>query len=208
MDILTAIFGNQIKIKILRLFLFNPEISYFLKEIIDRTNSPAAAVRKEINTLLKAGLLKKKVVSKDVTTEKKGKVTVKKVQGPGFALNTKFIYIDPLKTFLTISSVSADEALIKKFASVGRVKFFVASGVFIQNWDARVDILIVGDDLDLNKIENVIKGIEAELGKEISYSAFETADFEYRLGIHDRLIRDILDYPHITLLDRLGVEPQ
>lgn len=208
MDTLTAIFGNQAKVKILRLFLFNPDVSFFMNEIVERTKCPSAAVRKELSILLKAGMLKKKVVVKDVSTERKGKVTTKKVQGPGFAYNSKFIYTDSLKTFLTISTVSADESLVKKFASVGRVKLFVVSGVFIQNWDARVDILIVGDDLDLSKIENVIKGIEAELGKEIAYSAFETQDFEYRMGIHDRLIRDILDYPHVTLLDRLGVEPQ
>ena len=206
MDTLTAIFGNQAKVRILRLFLFNPDTSFFLNEIIDRTKCPAGAVRKELSILCKAGMFKKKIVVKDVSSSRKGKVTTKKVQGPGYALNTKFIYIDTLKSFLTISSVSADESLAKKFSGIGRLKLFVASGVFTQNWDARVDLLLVGDDLDLAKVEHVIKGIEAELGKEIAYSAFETADFEYRLGIHDRLVRDILDYPHVTLLDRLGVE--
>jgi hypothetical protein len=83
-----------------------------------------------------------------------------------------------------------------------------AAGVFIQNWDSRVDLLIVGDELNLPKIESVIKVIESEIGKEISYSAFETSDFEYRLGIHDRLVRDIIDYPHVALVDRLGIELQ
>jgi hypothetical protein len=81
----------------------------------------------------------------------------------------------------------------------------IAAGVFIQNWESRVDLLIVGDDLNITKIESVIKMIESEIGKEIAYSAFETQDFQYRMGIHDRLVRDILDYPHVTLLDRLGV---
>ena len=62
--------------------------------------------------------------------------------------------------------------------------------------------------IHLDKIETVIRVIESEIGKEIAYSAFETTDFEYRIGIHDRLVRDILDYPHITLIDRMGVEQQ
>ena len=82
----------------------------------------------------------------------------------------------------------------------------IAAGVFIQNWDSRVDLLIVGEELNLHKIESIIRNIESDIGKEISYSAFETQDFEYRMGIHDRLVRDILDYPHVTLLDRLGIE--
>ena len=95
--------------------------------------------------------------------------------------------------------------MVKKFNTTGRIKLFLASGLFIQEWDTRVDLLIVGDDLNMNKLNLVIKNIEAEIGKEIAYSAFETSDFEYRLGIHDRLIRDILDLPHITLVDKLGV---
>ena len=77
--------------------------------------------------------------------------------------------------------------------------------MFIQEWDTRVDLLVVGDDLNMNKLDTVIKSIEAEVGKEIAYSAFETSDFEYRYGMHDRLIRDILDFPHTTLVDKLEI---
>ena len=103
-------------------------------------------------------------------------------------------------------SLHADEALVRKFQSVGKIKFFVASGLFIQEWGTRVDLLIVGDDLNLNRLETVIQSIEADVGKEIAYSAFETGDFEYRWGMHDRLIRDILDFPNTTLVDKLGID--
>lgn len=208
MDILTAIFGNYVKVKILRLFLFNPTMPFFVKEIVDRSKSPATQVRKELSVLVKADIIKKKHFIKELEVKRGKKTLIKKLSGTGYILNDKFAYLDSLKTLLTIASIHADEFLAKRFNSVGRVKLVVASGVFTQNWDARVDLLIVGDELNLNKIEHVIKGLESEVGKEVAYSAFETADFEYRLGIHDRLIRDILDYPHITVLDRLGVEPR
>jgi hypothetical protein len=167
-------------------------------------------VKKELNALEKASILvKKRQISKDIQkTGRADKITTRKIQGIGYILNAKFPYLDPLKNLLTITSLAADESLAKRFTNAGRIKLFIASGVFIQNWDSRVDLLIVGDELNLTKIESVIKGIEAEIGKEIAYSAFETQDFEYRFGIHDRLVRDILDYPHVTLLDRLGIEPQ
>ncbi len=208
MEILTAIFGNQAKVRILRLFLFNPETPFFLPEIIERTKCASTPVRKELSALLKIGLLKKRLTTKDLPVTGKGaKNPAKKLHGLSYQLNNKFVYLDQLKTFLTVSSVSADDALLRRFSNIGKLKLVVASGIFIQNWDARVDILIAGDELDLHRIETVIKSIEAEIGKEIAYSAFDTQDFEYRLGIHDRLVRDILDYPHVTLLDRLGVEP-
>lgn len=208
MDILTAIFGNQAKVRILRLFLFNPETPFFLEEIAERTKVTNIVAKKELSQLIKIGFLKKRLTTKEVNTSKTLKPVMKKLHGLSYALNNKFIYIDQLKNFLIVASVSADESLLRKFSGVGKLKLFVATGIFIQSWDSRVDLLLVGDELDLKRIENVIRSIEAEIGKEISYSAFETQDFEYRLGIHDRLVRDILDYPHTTLLDRLGVEPR
>ncbi|MBU6231954.1 MAG: hypothetical protein KGI45_03265 [Patescibacteria group bacterium] len=210
MDTLIALFGSEAKVKILRLFLFNPSTPFFLKEIASRTQVLPRAVNHELRLLEKADILiKKRQISKEVMqTGKADKITSKKIHGIGYVLNTKFPYLDPLKNLLTITSLQADESLAKRFTNAGRIKLFIASGVFIQNWDSRVDLLVVGDELNLAKIESVIKGIEAEIGKEIAYSAFETQDFEYRYGIHDRLVRDILDYPHVTLLDRLGIEPQ
>ncbi len=199
MDILTAIFGTQAKVRILRLFLFNPETPFFLQEMVERTKRTSKEVSHELSMLVKADLLKKRLTTKEVNG--------KKLHGLSYQLNPKFVYLAELKNFLTVASVSADESLQRRFSGVGKLQLMVASGLFVQNWEARVDLLLVGDKLDLKKIEAVIKGLEAEVGKELAYSAFETADFEYRLGIHDRLIRDIIDYPHVTLLDRLGVEP-
>ncbi len=210
MDTLTALFGTETKVKVLRLFLFNATTPFFLKEIAARVQSLPRQVKKELHILEKADILiKKRQISKDIqTTGRADKITTRKVQGIGYILNAKFPYLDPLKNLLTITSLQADESLAKRFTNAGRIKLFIASGVFIQNWDSRVDQLVVGDELNLTKIESVIKGIEAEIGKEIAYSAFETQDFEYRFGIHDRLVRDILDYHHVTLLDRLGIEPR
>lgn len=206
METLTAIFGSQARVKLLRLFLFNESLAFFVKEVVGRTKCGTALVKKELNILTKVDLIRKKRLVKEVETIRGKKVIIKKVAGIGYVLNGKFPYRDPLKNLLTVASIQADESLAKKFSGVGKVKLVVAAGIFIQNWDSRVDLLIVGEELNLHKIESIIKNIEAEIGKEISYSAFETQDFEYRMGIHDRLVRDILDYPHVTLLDRLGIE--
>lgn len=176
------------------------------KEIVERTKCPAAAIRKELVTLSKAGIIKAKQVAKEVQVVKGKKAVTKAVQGSGYALNEKFPYLDPLKSLLTVTSLQADDVLAKRLSGAGKLKLLVVAGVFIQNWDSRVDLLVVGDDINLPKLENAIKTIESEIGKEIAYSAFETQDFEYRYGIHDRLVRDILDYPHMTLLNRSGIQ--
>lgn len=206
MDALTAIFGNDTKVKILRLFLFNPQAQLFLSEIARRTQSLPRLAKRELSVLERSGIIwKKRSISKEEVNSGK-KVSIRRVKGIGYMLNNKFPHLEALKNLLSISSIPADEALAKRFVGLGRIRFLVAAGVFVQEWDARVDILIAGEELNLQRIETIIKALEAEIGKEIAYSAFETADFEYRFGIHDRLIRDILDYPHITLIDRLGID--
>jgi len=206
MDTLTALFGNPVKARLLRMFLFNETTPFLLKEVVLRSRSASGAVKKELNILIKAEIIKKCKVSKDVEVIRGKKTIVKKIQGAGFILNAKFPYLNPIKSLLTVTSLHADESLARRFTNSGKIKMLVAAGIFIQNWDSRVDLLIVGDDLNLAKIETVIKAIESDIGKEIAYSAFETQDFEYRYSIHDRLVRDVLDYSHVTLVDRLGIE--
>ena len=206
MEILTKLFGNVTKVKLMRLFLFNPDNAYSSSEIVERSKSSSKEVRKELAGLINVGIVRKRAITREIHTKKKKKIVVRKVNDVGYFLDQKFPYMQALKNLLITVSLHADDSLVRKFNSVGRVKFFVASGLFIHEWDTRVDLLIAGDDLNLNRLDAVIKSIEAEVGKEITYSAFETSDFEYRYGIHDRLIRDILDFPHTTLVDKLGID--
>ncbi|MEY2664324.1 MAG: hypothetical protein RIT04_132 [Candidatus Parcubacteria bacterium] len=206
MDILAKLFGNPARVKLSRLFLFNQENAFTVAEIADRSKTSAREVKREIALLMSIGLVKKRLVTREITKKRGKKVTVKKVHDTGYMIDLKFPYLQALKSLLITVSLHADDTLVKRFSSAGRIKFFVASGLFIQEWDTRVDLLIVGDDLNMKRLEGIMKTIEAEVGREIAYSAFETADFEYRFGIHDRLIRDILDLPHTVLVDKLGVE--
>jgi hypothetical protein len=149
-----------------------------------------------MSRLIAAGVVKKRSVAEG------------KNVSLGYQLDSKFLYLQPLKNLLVTASLHADENLVKKLAPVGKLKLLMASGVFLREWDTRVDLLIVGDELNMAKLETIMKNLEAEVGKEMIYSAFETEEFEYRYGIHDRLVRDIIEAPHTTLIDKLGLEPK
>lgn len=205
MEILAKLFGGETRVKLLRLFLFNPDNNYSLQETVDKTKSNKKDVSKEMINLLKTGIIKKKSITREVQLKKKKKIIIKKISETGYSLDHKFPYLPALKNLLIMVSLHADDTLVKRFSSVGRIKLFIASGVFIQEWETRVDLLIVGDGLNISKLDAVMKTIESEVGREIIYSAFETEDFEYRYGMHDRLIRDIIDLPHATLVDKIGI---
>lgn len=67
-------------------------------------------------------------------------------------------------------------------------------------------MLIIGNQFNRDSLSRTIKKLESEIGKELSYAVLETEDFHYRMGIGDRLIRDILEFPHQVAYDRLGVK--
>jgi len=84
----------------------------------------------------------------------------------------------------------------------------VVAGVFTKNEDSRVDLLIVGDKMKRAKIEAGIRRLEAEIGTELVYAVFETKEFIYRLSMYDKLVRDILDFPHEVLIQSKELSTQ
>ena len=221
MEVLEKMFGSAAKVKIMRLFLFNPNTPFDLDQVVERAKISPQAARLNIRLLASSTLLKprtfvrevkreeKKVETKNSKKGKKAKNTKKPIsirkRDRGWILNDAFSYLTALQSFLVQASPLQDRTMITKFNRTGKIKLLIVSGIFIQEKDSRVDVLVVGDELRRGSIDSTIKDMEAELGKDISYSVFETKDFQYRLGMYDKLIRDILDYPHKKLVNRLGL---
>ncbi len=206
MDILEKVFGSGEKVRLMRLFMFNPNSVFDLNDIAERTDTNPRSIKKEIINLEKIELIKSKVFVRDIEQKKgKKKVLVKKKMH-GWVLNQKFQYLRPLQDFLVYMNPFRHNELVEKLRKVGNIKLLVIAGVFIQEWESRVDLFIVGDNLKKNSLENVIKGLESELGKELKYSALETGDFNYRLNMCDKLISDVLDFPHEKVINRIGIE--
>lgn len=204
MEILAKLFGSEAKVKIIRLFLFNPDQSFGASDIALRAKVTLPVVRHEVSLLKKMGMVKGKRFSRIVSVKRgKGLITRKKNEG-GWVLNTSFHYLPALKDLLINTVLVKYTDVIRKLNTVGRIKFVIVSGVFLHDDDSRVDLLVVGDAIKVGTLENIIRVIESEIGKELRYAFFETEDFKYRLGMYDKLIRDILDYPHRVILDKLS----
>lgn len=203
MEILSKLFGSEAKVKIMRLFLFNPDTVFEVGNIADRVKEDPTRARKELVGLEKISLIKKKITGK--TSVGKGKKKETRVTGYGYYLNRNFSYLAPLQNFLINAKPLQPKEIVRKITQLGTVKLLVISGVFIQDSESRVDMLVVGDNIKKTHLENVVKTLEAEIGKELKYAYFTTADFTYRLSMYDKLIRDILDYPHEKIVNKLSL---
>lgn len=190
MEILSKLFGSGAKVKLMRLFLFNPENQFNNKNIREKTRLSPQEVRREISLLTRMGLIKKRSTKKN---------------GPVWLINPAFPYLEHLKALMTYTLSTSRDDIARKIAKACKLKTLIFSGFFINNLESRADILIVAQSIKKDALKTAIKKIEAELGREIHYVIFNPADFGYRQSIGDRLVRDIFDYPHIIAYDKLGV---
>ncbi len=197
MKTLGKIFGTEAKVRIMRLFLFNPDRMWEVEEIGLRTKTEKRDLKRELEGLLYAGLIKKVSFTKEINDEK--------VKVKGLGLNTDFPYLNQFQGLLADTLLLSDKDLVERLSIAGKIRLVVVAGIFIQKWDSRVDLLIVGDRIKDDVLKRVVEKIESEVGRELSFAVFSTADFQYRLGVGDKLIRDVLDFSHKVIHDRFGL---
>ena len=188
-DILGAIFNSPARVKMMRLFLLNQENVFKPSDVSKRSNISPTHVRREITILAKSKFIKRK------KEKKNGKLI------DGWAFNSKFEHTNSLTNLLFGAEFIDKEELSRRFKSSGRIKLLLLSGVFNHSENSRLDLLLVGDNLRRPIIEKIIRSLEAEIGKEISYAVFETPEFVYRASMYDKLIRDIIDFPHEKVIN-------
>lgn len=194
METLSKLFGGQNRVKIMRLFLLNPEQAFEIDEIISRSRVTRINVRREISALSAMGFIKQKTLTKSGARGAKKKI-------PTWTLNHLFRYLNIIRDVLVDPNLLVEEDIVERFKPIGKIKLLIVSGVFIGGKESRVDIMIVGDKLKKNVIQQIVKVLEAEIGKELNYVVFDGAEFKYRLDMYDKLVCDIIDYPHKRLVD-------
>lgn len=187
-DALQKLFGSAARVKLLRLFLFNPRSSYTLAEAATRARVTETEARHELSLFEKANLVER---------AKRGK-------GLRFVLSDKFEYLEAMQALLLNTPVRGKD-ITDRLREAGTLKLVIISGVFIGEWDGRLDLLVVGDRINDRKMRERIRMLEAELGKELRYAVLATDQFMYRINMSDKLVRDMLDYPHTIVLDRLNI---
>jgi len=188
MDVLAKLFGSSARVKTLRLILFNKDSKFTIKEAAYRSKVTKAAARRELELFSRIKLAKK---------QKKGREIV-------YFANEGFEHYEQLKAFFRRTTELKHSSVTRDIKKCGVIKLLMMSGTLTDTTESSIDLLVVGDRIALPKLERTIRTLEAELGQELSYATFSTQDFNYRLGVYDRLLRDVLEYPHITLVDKIG----
>lgn len=159
-----------------------------MPEAAERTRVDASEARSELNQLVSSGLIKR---------NRRGKTHRFEVSGD-------FPYLIALQNLL-LNVTSRGEEVSKRLRTTGTVKLIVVTGMFMGEWEANLDLLVVGDRIKERPFKNQIKKLEAEIGREIRYALLSSQDFLYRLNMSDKLLRDVFDFPHRIVLDKFDI---
>lgn len=202
---LEQLFGSKTRLKLLKLFLNNPDKFYYVREITRETNTRINSIRRELENLQNLGLIIELTSKpKEIAQNKlgKNKMNQGRLGKKYFKVNTDFLLYQELKSLLLKSQLLLEKNLIKGIQKLGSVCYLVLTGFFVGQKNARTDILMVGK-LNRRRLRALIKNFEKDFDREINYTVLSKREFIYRKDITDRFLYDILENKKLVIIDNL-----
>jgi len=186
MATLSDIITSKVRVKILDLFFQNVREMYHVRGIVREIKEEINAVRRELERLEGANLLKK---------ENRG--------------NRLYYYLNPDYNFYgdILSMVSKTTGLgadiIANRNKIGKISFVMFYGKFVRRKDRKredsVDILVVGDVV-LPELSLIIRREESKRGKEINYTVMTRDELEFRKKRRDPFLQEILSGSRVMII--------
>lgn len=186
-ETLEALFGSKIKTRILRFFLHNPDVEFSLSEVVGKNMLKGDGARKELKNLKEIKFIAEKT--------RQGKKY--------YALNRSFPFYPELRSLIIKSNTYPQCQSLGKVKSIGDVRLALISGIFLNYPRSKADMLMVANHVSRARMNNLIRNLEAEIGKEICYVLMSGDEFKYRLDMMDRFLLDFLEGPHDELINKI-----
>ncbi len=191
-----ALFGSKTRVKLLGLFMNNPDRSFYVREITRNIDEQINSVRRELANLVRIGIITDKSVDNRLY----------------YQVDTKFKYYHALHEMFADDSevvsgakVSIDDWATRFRAATG-VQVVVFAGTMVYGSTSKIDLLIAGGNrMDQGKVKTLIKALERDAGTSLNYTILSLDDLYYRLSIRDRFVLDVLESNHTIVLDSAGV---
>lgn len=189
MSIANALFSDS-QAKVLRWLFGHPERSFYLSELRRLTGLASASLQRELNRLAEAGL---------VHAERFGNLRrfqanpQSAVYNELVALTRKTLGVEPMLR-------EALHALESRLVAA-----FIYGSVAKQTDTAQsdIDLMLVGKQLRLAEVLELLIPLEAELGRKISPTCYTPAEFERRRTEPDSFVNRVLAQPTLPLIGNI-----
>lgn len=183
--LLSDLITSKTRVKILALFLDNPDDMFHVREVVRRVDEEINAVRRELIHLEKKGILKREP-----------------------RVNRVYYYLDKnYPHFFDLLSIQAKNTglgadIIKNRVRLGKIKFAMLSGKFargIRDNPEGVDLLVVGTVV-LPELSLLIKDEEEKRKHEINYTVMTEEEFNFRKKRRDPFITSVIYGSRVMLI--------
>lgn len=194
MDSLIKIFqadSGDVRLKTLRFFLANKNGIFKMEDVEIGTKIKKDKLRKELSFLSSFRFLIK-------TNSVKG--------GPGYRLNQDFEHNEALYSLVFDFENINKKIFIDKLKKIGRIKLFYFTGLFLNEVDAEVDILIVADNIKPKDMNKAVSDLNSSFASKIRILIMDVEEYKYRYKMFDRFLRLILDGNKIVVVDKFASE--
>lgn len=207
------LFGSKTRVKLLQLFMSNPNRSFYVREITRKIEEQINSVRRELANLLSLGVITSDSTNnklyyevnqtykhynalRELFTGKKAapasKTSAKKSKTEAEEPVEEVIIIEETKPAVMVDAKVWDKA--------GHIVGLAYSGVFTRDESSPVDVMIIGD-VPISRAEAAVAELEAQEGKELRYAVMELDEWQYRKQVNDKFWLQLADAKKQIILD-------
>lgn len=190
-----ALFGSKTRVKLLHLFLNNPNRAFYVREITRKIDEQINSVRRELANMLSIGIIKSDSSNNRLYYE----------------INQEYPHYEPLRAIFADSNLQSEVATAndvndwaKRLKPLGDVRVALMSGKLVRGSQSDVDVLLAGD-INKTQAKRFLKELEEEENLSLNYTVMSYEDFYYRLSIKDRFITTIVNGKFTLLQDTEGI---
>lgn len=176
---------SRARVKLLNVFLQDPQSMYHVRELVRRTGDEINAVRRELFYLEKKGILTREPRANRVY----------------YSLSKTYpFYFDLLR--LGAKTIGLGGEILKNRVKLGKIKYAMFSGKYarkIKDAPDEVDCLIVGT-IVLPELSLLVREEEKKQNTEINYTVMSEEEFNFRKKKRDPFILSILSGSRVMLI--------
>ncbi len=199
---LEQLFGSKTRARLLKAFFMKPDKAFFVRELSRTIDAQINAVRRELELLLKIGIIKVEDKPSQETVESNAKsgASLRKY----YRIDTESIIYSEMHALVLKEKVLGEQQFVKDIEKKGGdISLLILTGAFTGRSDVDTDVLIVGELKERNLSKLMIQ-YETEFGFEIRYTTMTTQEFVDRRYVMDKFLYSIFDGKHHKVVNTLG----
>ena len=185
---LKRLLTSRTRVKLLTLFLMNPEKEMYIREVVRNTDENINAIRRELSNLEEIGIL---------TSKRRGKEKY-------YMINKAMPIYNELSNII-LKTEGVARVLQENLPELGNIEIAFIYGSFASKKagiNSDIDLLIVGK-VDEKQIIIAIKKLEKKISREINYVLFEPKEFKEKIKNKDHFVSNVLKEQKIILIGNL-----